>query len=70
MKKVHIAFLFLICTLVFAECTNRDENGSTDTSNTNASHAVTDSTRGNNPRSNTITNTPEKQLDSSQSIHK
>ncbi|HEY8689110.1 MAG TPA: hypothetical protein VIM07_07735 [Chitinophagaceae bacterium] len=70
MKKVNIAFLFLTCTFFFVACTNRDENGSTDTSNTNASHSVTDSTRGNNPKSNTVTNAPEKHLDSSRAIHK
>jgi putative membrane protein len=35
--------------LLFTACNNRDENGSTDTSNTNASHSITDSTRGDKP---------------------
>ncbi len=49
MKRLSIAFLFLAATCIFAACNNRDENGSTDTSNTNASHSVTDSTRGDKP---------------------
>lgn len=49
MKKVSIAFLFLTATFIFASCNNRDENGSTDTSNTNSSHSTTDSTRGDKP---------------------
>ena len=48
MKKVSIPFL-LISQMALAACNNRDENGSTDTSNTNASHSVTDSTRGDKP---------------------
>jgi putative membrane protein len=53
MKRSSIAFLFVANTLFFAACDNRDENGSTDTSNTNASHSVTDSTRGDNPSDTT-----------------
>ncbi len=49
MKKVSIAFLFLTATFIFTSCNNRDENGSTDTSNTNSSHSATDSTRGDKP---------------------
>ena len=58
MKKVSIAFLFVITMVAFASCNNRDENGSTDTSNTNASHSVTDSSRGDKPVNTTaVTNT-------------
>ena len=53
MKKISIAFLFLMGTYIQA-CNNRDENGSTDTSNTNSSKSVTDSTRGNMPASNSL----------------
>lgn len=49
MKKVSIAFLFLTVMFFFAACNNRDENGSTDTSNTNSSKSSTDSTRGDKP---------------------
>src|SRR4051812_40618717 len=40
---------FLIASAIFVSCNNRDENGSTDTSNTNNSHSITDSTRGDKP---------------------
>ncbi len=53
MKKVSISILLGINLITFAACDNRDENGSTDTSNTNASHSVTDSTRGDKPLDNT-----------------
>lgn len=46
MKKISIGILFFAASFVFTSCTNRDENGSTDTSNTNSAHAVTDNTRG------------------------
>jgi len=49
MKKITTVFLFLTATYVFAACNNRDENGSTDTSNTDATKSVTDSTRGDKP---------------------
>jgi putative membrane protein len=49
MKKVCMPFLLAITLLFFAACNNRDENGSTDTSNTNATKSVTDSTRGDKP---------------------
>ena len=49
MKRLSIAFLFIAAPLLFTACSNRDENGSTDTSNTNTSHSVTDSTRGDKP---------------------
>jgi putative membrane protein len=49
MKKICIGSLFFCASFVFASCNNRDENGSTDTSNTNSAHSVTDSTRGDNP---------------------
>jgi putative membrane protein len=49
MKRLSIAFLFIAAPLLFTACNNRDENGSTDTSNTNASHSITDSTRGDKP---------------------
>ena len=63
MKKVSISFL-LIILMALAACNNRDENGSTDTSNTNASHSVTDSTRGDKPSTNntiTANATPNKE---------
>ena len=47
MKK--IAFIFLFISSLFTSCNNRDENGSTDTSNTNSSKSITDSTRGDKP---------------------
>lgn len=47
MKK--IAFIFLFVSSLFTACQNRDENGSTDTSNTNSSKSITDSTRGDKP---------------------
>jgi len=53
MKKVSIAVLFLSAALFFAACNNRDENGSTDTSNTNSSKSGTDSTRGDKPADTT-----------------
>ena len=53
MKNVSISILLGINLIAFAACDNRDENGSTDTSNTNASHSVTDSTRGDKPLDNT-----------------
>ncbi|MEO7292204.1 MAG: DUF4142 domain-containing protein [Ginsengibacter sp.] len=52
MKKVKVPFLLIMTILAFGACNNRDENGSTDTSNTNASHSVTDSTRGDKPSNN------------------
>ena len=55
MKKLSIPFLFLTATFIFISCNNRDENGSTDTSNTNSSHSVTDSTRGDKPANTSST---------------
>lgn len=49
MKKGRITFLFIAITIALAACNNRDENGSTDTSNTNSSKSITDSTRGDKP---------------------
>ncbi|MGI8580685.1 MAG: DUF4142 domain-containing protein [Chitinophagaceae bacterium] len=51
MKKASIAFFS--AALFFAACNNRDENGSTDTSNTNSSKSGTDSTRGDKPADTT-----------------
>ena len=48
MKKTLAAFLITSAISIIA-CNNRDENGSTDTSNTNASKSATDSTRGDKP---------------------
>ena len=48
MKKILTAFL-VTSSVLFMACNNRDENGSTDTSNTNSRHSVTDSTRGDKP---------------------
>lgn len=48
MKKILAAFIITSAISIMA-CNNRDENGSTDTSNTNSSHSVTDSTRGDKP---------------------
>lgn len=53
MKRLSIAFLFVAVPMFFIACNNRDENGSTDTSNTNASHSATDSTRGDKSRDTT-----------------
>ncbi|MDQ6755665.1 MAG: DUF4142 domain-containing protein, partial [Bacteroidota bacterium] len=65
MKKISMAFLLLTGILIQA-CNNRDENGSTDTNNTNSSKSVTDSTRGNmsasyTAESSTSTGTPDKE---------
>lgn len=49
MKKIKKSFVLFMVMLSMAACNNRDENGSTDTSNTNSSKAVTDSTRGDKP---------------------
>ncbi|HEV8081513.1 MAG TPA: hypothetical protein VGP43_12430 [Chitinophagaceae bacterium] len=49
MKKVKSTFLFIVITTALAACSNRDENGSTDTSNSNSSKSITDSTRGDKP---------------------
>ncbi len=49
MKKARNTFLFIATTIAFTACNNRDENGSTDTSNTNSSKSITDSTRGDKP---------------------
>ena len=56
MKKVSIPILLAIVLVSIASCNNRDKNGSTDTSNTNASHSVTDSTRGDKPANTTPMN--------------
>lgn len=58
MKKLSIAFLFLIGTCIQA-CNNRDENGSTDTSNTNSSKSITDSTRGNMSMNSTMSDSSQ-----------
>jgi len=47
MKQLSMALLFI--AIFFTACVNRDENGSTDTSNTNFTKSETDSTRGDNP---------------------
>ena len=63
MKKILIAAFFLAAPLLFTACNNRDENGSTDTSNTDASYSVTDSSRGDKPSATTTvtTNNPPSQ---------
>ena len=48
MKKLSIALL-LAASCSFIACDNRDENGSTDTSNSDNSKNATDSTRGDKP---------------------
>jgi putative membrane protein len=48
MKKILAAFIITSAISIMA-CNNRDENGSTDTSNTNATKSATDSTRGDKP---------------------
>ena len=53
--KRFLPVLFSVC--LFTACNNRDENGSTDTSNTNSSHSVTDSTRGDKPPADTSVTT-------------
>jgi putative membrane protein len=52
MKKILTA-LIITSAISLVACHNRDENGSTDTSNTNSSHAATDSTRGDKPADTT-----------------
>lgn len=63
MKKVSIALLFLFGTLSFTACDNRDESGTTDTSNSGMSKNETDSTRGDKPgdTSAQTSNTPPSQ---------
>lgn len=48
MKKISFVLL-LAASCAFMACNNRDEHGSTDTSNSNASKSATDSTRGDKP---------------------
>ncbi|HUS03193.1 MAG TPA: DUF4142 domain-containing protein [Chitinophagaceae bacterium] len=48
MKKISIALL-LAASCSFMACDNRDENGSTDASNSDNSKNATDSTRGDKP---------------------
>ncbi len=57
MKKARITFLFIAITFALTACNNRDENGSTDTSNTNSSKSITDSTRGDKPFDTSVTKT-------------
>lgn len=57
MKKIINSILLLSASIIFFSCNNRDENGSTDTSNTNTSHSITDSTRGDKPSEATTANT-------------
>lgn len=64
MKKLNTMLLAAITSLIFTACHNRDEHGSTDTSNTDASHSVTDSTRGD--KSTETTTTPTSAVPASQ----
>ena len=64
MKKSNLVLLAAIITMIFTACHNRDEHGSTDTSNTDASHSVTDSTRGD--KSAETTPTPISTVQASQ----
>jgi hypothetical protein len=43
--KNKIITLLMCMAILFSACTNRDKNGSTDASNSDASKAVTDHTR-------------------------
>lgn len=56
MKQIFV-ILFLAASFPFAACNNRDENGSTDTSNTSSTKSVTDSTRGDKPSETTAQTT-------------
>lgn len=49
MKKVSMAFLFLASSISFTACDNRDKNGSTDASNSEATKNATNNTRGDKP---------------------
>ncbi len=49
MKKVSIVLLFAAVSFTFTACDNRDEKGTTDTSNSDMSRNETDSTRGDKP---------------------